>query len=72
MYLALNNLQRLICHKINQTKPNQVLKSGRRVHFLYDVITLTPHVLLLHTYACIYIFTQGVIKSIYIKKYTHT
>ena len=23
MYLALNNLQRLICHKTQQTKPNQ-------------------------------------------------
>ena len=31
MYLALNNLQRLICHKTQQTKPSQ---SGKIVIFV--------------------------------------
>ena len=30
MDLALNNLQRLICHKTHQTKPNQTLNNDNR------------------------------------------
>ena len=33
MDLALNNLQRLICHKTQQTKPNQTFK---RAWYQYD------------------------------------
>ena len=39
MDLALNNLQRLICHKTQQTKPNQIRILGKKVilRFLFYV-----------------------------------
>ena len=38
MDLALNNLQRLICHKTQQTKPNQTIS-----HILLKLITIFAH-----------------------------
>ena len=34
MDLALNNLQRLICHKTKTTKPNQTNKNTKLVHMV--------------------------------------
>ena len=36
MDLALNNLQRLICHKTHQTKPTNPQESGFQVEFIYE------------------------------------
>ena len=33
MDLALNNLQRLICHKTQQTKPNKIAQSAGAVEY---------------------------------------
>ena len=42
MDLALNNLQRLICHKIQQTKPNQTKPYKKDGHgiYLFDEISV--------------------------------
>ena len=41
MDLALNNLQRLICHKTHQTKPNQTFKTNDEVIFVLGELIFT-------------------------------
>ena len=48
MDLALNNLQRLICHKTNQTKPNLTYIHITLIYHIYN--THTPHASYAHTY----------------------
>ena len=38
MDLALNNLQRLICHKTKQTKPNQFTTKGNSCGVIVNVL----------------------------------
>ena len=42
MDLALDNLQRLICHKTHQTKPNQ-RQTGKKCLFLNMEVFPQPH-----------------------------
>ena len=41
MDLALNNLQRLICHKTQQTKPNQTKPNQNIIIFIHNLYIMT-------------------------------
>ena len=51
MDLALNNLQRLICHKIQQTKPNST--KNKNLYSLYDVLKCLIYAVF-RTKTCLY------------------
>ena len=56
MDLALNNLQRLICHKTQQTKPNQTKQNDAYVHTQHLHTYLISA--LIQTHIILYIFTS--------------
>ena len=68
MDLALNNLQKLICHKTQQTKPNQTKPKIIHPNPVCSVISVT------HRYTYIKETTSNLTRDafIIIRKHTHT
>ena len=56
MDLALNNLQRLICHKTQQTKPNHILYTHMFILKTYIIYT-HKHIYILDTHIYVYTYT---------------
>ena len=68
MDLALNNLQRLICHKTNQTKPNQLLSTGRKFAVISSLIYSSLYIInsyriILHCYFILPRYWQPLFES---------